>query len=99
MALTVSEAIESLRSELAKAQQNGEGKDLRFTVQEVELELDVLLDVEADGKAKANVWLVAGEVKGKVSNSHAHKLKIKLQPLQKGNQPLEVSGTSSQPSK
>jgi hypothetical protein len=85
--MKVSEAIEGLRSELELAQRSGQGKDLRFVVGEVELEL--LVTVKASAKGKANAWVVQGEVQGEVTNGH--KLKIKLQPIGGNGQAVKVS--------
>jgi len=50
--LELSQMIASLRSELSNAQSEGEGKGIRFTVEDVELELDIIAEEQAEGSIR-----------------------------------------------
>jgi len=54
--------IAELRSELAEAQKEGAGKELRFTVEEIEIELKVGITKEVGAAAKVKFDLVQSEV-------------------------------------
>lgn len=87
--IELAQAIKELRAQLAKAMEEGEGHDLRFGIEDLELELQVMAtkDAEVGGRAEAGVkfWLVGG---GKVSgqgnlaegSQRIQKLKLKLKP-------------------
>ncbi|WP_339132843.1 MAG: trypco2 family protein [Candidatus Electrothrix sp. GW3-4] len=61
----LAEVIEGLRSELEKAQAQGEGKQIRFGVKDIELELNLTIakKVKGGGKAVGKVDLSEGLVK------------------------------------
>jgi len=60
--IPLSELIAELRSELAEAQKEGAGKELRFTVEEIEIELKVGITKEVGAAAKVKFDLVQSEV-------------------------------------
>lgn len=80
----LADAIENLRQELTEASRRGEGKELRFNVDAIELELAVELAAEGGGGGKVsfNVLGVGAEVggEGKLSRSNAHRVTVKLKP-------------------
>ncbi|RWX48353.1 hypothetical protein VT98_11642 [Candidatus Electrothrix communis] len=69
-AVELAEVIEGLRSELEKAQESGEGKAIRFGVNEIELELNLTIakKVKVGGKATGKVDLSEGVMKYLVGN-------------------------------
>ena len=58
------EAIESIRSDLAAARESGENADVRFPVQSVTVQLQVVATQEAGAKAGFKVPLVNLELGG-----------------------------------
>ncbi|MCI5137495.1 MAG: hypothetical protein D3922_03565 [Candidatus Electrothrix sp. AR1] len=71
-AVELAEVIEGLRSELEKAQEMGEGKAIRFGVNEIEVELELTIakKLKAGGGVKGKADSSAGLVKyfvGKLS--------------------------------
>ncbi|MCI5125631.1 MAG: hypothetical protein D3925_14440 [Candidatus Electrothrix sp. AR5] len=64
-AVELAEVIEGLRNELEKAQLSGEGKTIRFGVNEIELELNLTIakKVKVGGKATGKVDLSEGVMK------------------------------------
>ena len=78
--IDLSTMIAAVRWELkeAEAKAVAEGQDLRFKVEEVELEL--AMTIEHDQTAKAGIKVMVFELGGEDSKkiAHAHKVKVKL---------------------
>lgn len=75
-AVELADVIDGLRNELEVAQEKGEGRNLRFGVKDIELELELTVakEAKATGKATAGVDLekgvikyIVGKVKGDIS--------------------------------
>jgi DsbC/DsbD-like thiol-disulfide interchange protein len=94
--LSLSEAIESIRSELAAAQRQGERADLKFEVGEVELELEIVTELAATAGAEAKWFVVTGKTDAQYKESKKQKIKIKLKPIGVDGKSVEVSKTLSQ---
>jgi hypothetical protein len=92
MTLTrLSDAIESLRTELEHAQKEGESKELRFNIEAIEIELEVLVEKEGSGDTKVNWWILAAGAEARVKNANKHRLKLTLKAVDASGQPLRVS--------
>lgn len=72
----VAEAIESLRQELSRAVAMGDGQYLRFHLEPIVLELQIVLTGEAGGKLG---WKVI-EFGGKVGGTASHTVTLTLTP-------------------
>lgn len=92
MELTLAQAMDSLRSELAEAQDSGVGHQFRFKVSEVEVSLAVEFRNEVGGKI--GLAVIPVEVNGRVAGASTHTVKIKMSVLDAalGNAPVEISG-------
>jgi len=90
----LAEAIDSLRQELTQAIEQGKDKELRFNVDQVELELGVELhrDSGVDGKVSFKIFGSGVEVgaEGSRSQATAQRLKVTLKPSGPGG-PIQVS--------
>lgn len=85
--IPLAKAIQDLRGELLKAVSEGQGKDLRFKLDPVELELSVGMTYTGGGNAGVKFWVLEIGAKGEVERATSHKLKLKLTPVDKdGNQ-------------
>jgi hypothetical protein len=60
-AVELSDVIEGLRSELQKAQDKGKDKNLRFGVNNIELELDLTIAKKVSGKGAGTLKVDTGE--------------------------------------
>jgi hypothetical protein len=89
--LSLSDAIESIRSELIKAQLRGKGEEMRFEVVDIELELEIAGEVSKSTGFKASWWVVTGEVGTQSKESTRHKLKVKLNPIGIDGRSVKVS--------
>jgi len=79
--LELAEVIQTLRENLAEAQSQGEGQNIRFNVNSVEVELQTVIEKEAGAGGKIKFWVVDGELSGKYKNSATHKIKLSLQAV------------------
>jgi len=90
--IELSKYIEGLRGELLLAIQNSEKSDLRFGLDKVELEVEVVFDassaVKAGGKFKLWVFDASADGEAKLESKRTQKLKIALVPNYKGGPPL-----------
>ncbi len=91
--MSLSDVLLQLRKELAEAQEKAKDENLKFTVKDIEVELQVATTQEANGKVGFKVWLLEGEGGGKQGHEQTHKIKLRLEPpqLPDGSQ-LKVSG-------
>ena len=89
----LSEMVLALRQELLQAQQQGENMDLKFKVEDIDLEVEVLTTMEGTGKGGVKFWVCNAEAQAKFAKAKTHKLRLKLKPLS-GTNPsgtLEIS--------
>ena len=91
--VTVAEAIKQLRAQLAEAQREGSGKDLRFAIKSVEVELAVVLKSEIEGGAGVKAWFVEASGKTKGADETTHKVKLVLEPVGPDGKPTRVRDT------
>jgi Trypsin-co-occurring domain 2 len=89
--LSLSDAIESIRSELAVAQRKGEQADLKFEVGEIELELEIAAELGASAGAEAKWFVVTAKTDAQYKESKKQKITIKLKPIGANGKSIEVS--------
>lgn len=82
------ETLEALRIELSESILVSEGKEIRFEVGEIELEVQFVVENSKDGKGGVKFWVV--EMGGGISEKNAtvQKLKIPLKPIWKDGKPV-----------
>ena len=86
--ILLSEVVKELRRELQETMAEGDGKSLRFEVENLELEMQVVVTKEAGAKAtsegRIRFWVVdaktSGEIAGKYTTSQVQRLKLSLKP-------------------
>jgi hypothetical protein len=85
--IPLAKAIQDLRAELLSAVAEGEGKELRFKLDPVELELSLGMTLKGGANAGVKFWVLEIGAKGEAERAASHKLKLKLTPVDKsGNQ-------------
>jgi hypothetical protein len=102
-------AVEQVRAELIEAQRQGEGQDLRFNVDAVELTLGIEFGSEDSSEKSVDggvqVWVVRAGGRGTVGNRRSRRatntvtLKLTPQRPADGNVssgPVQISGTSDE---
>ena len=88
----LSEMIIRLREDLQKAQNEGQDKDLRFAVGEVELELQVTVTKEAAGGGGVKFWVYNANAQVKGATQSVQKIRLKLAPVgPDGKTPAKIS--------
>lgn len=90
--MSLSDVLVQLRKELAQAQEKAKDENLKLTVKDIEVELQVATTQEAEGKVGFKVWLLEGEGKGGYSREQTHKLKLRLEPHLTSGGDVQVSG-------
>lgn len=78
--LELSQLISSLRAELAEAQSEGVGKAVRFTVEDVELELEIAAEEQAEGSIAAKFYVLTSQFKANKKDAVTQKIRLKLKP-------------------
>lgn len=73
--------IRQLRQELTTAVKEGEEEELRFAVEEIEVELNVTRGEQTSGEGGWN-YLVVVKGGGSESETYSQKMRLKLKPLQ-----------------
>ena len=95
--ILLSEVVKQLRKELEVTMAEGDGKALRFEVENLELEMQVVVSKEASTKGTTGggikFWVVdakaSGELAGKYTTSQVQRLKLSLKPKTRdGGSPL-----------
>ncbi|RKE05107.1 trypco2 family protein [Streptomyces sp. TLI_171] len=74
----VASALEDLRLQLYRAQDEGRGEQFRFEVEKAELHLEVQVRKDATGKAKLSIGAAGAEAGGAAGQSRTHKLVLVL---------------------
>ena len=89
--ITLADAIQNLRSELSRAMEAGATEALRFRLGPIEMELEIEVGREAEGKGGIKWWLIEAGGGTKQSSSSTHKIKLRLDPLTISGDPVDVS--------
>ena len=89
--LELAEMIQQLRAELSTAAKEGDDKDIRFTVEDIELELDITTEQQAKANVAAKFYVLTSKVEASKTDKATQKLKIKLKPTTRDGKPLQVS--------
>jgi hypothetical protein len=95
--VTLVDALDGLRAELAEAVANAQDHDILFPVDGVEIEFQVGLTRSGEGKAGLRFWVV--ELGGSLAHADqsVQTLRVRLGPpvTRDGKQPLSVSRRSA----
>ncbi len=97
--IPLADVIQELRSELLAATAAGEGQELRFDVEELNLELQVVVtkggSAEAGAKGGVKFWVLnaesSAEVQGKYESSRLQKVSLKLKPKTASGEAFDVA--------
>lgn len=97
--IPLAKMLGQLRQELVDAKAEGEGKDLKFVVKDIEIELQIATTQEKAGGVGIKFWVVSADGTLKDSSVQTQKVKLKLEPRQGPNdEPLQVSDQDFIPS-
>lgn len=101
--LQLAEVVQALREELDTAKLQAEGHNIRFNVDNIEVEFQTAVELEASatGGGKLKFWVLDIDAKasGKYKNATTHKIKLNLSPIdtaseadQTGDNKVRISG-------
>ena len=79
--IELSEMLGQLREELLKARGQSEGSDLKFLIEEIEIELQIATTKGGKGGGGVKFWVYNAEAEVNVSQARTQKLKLKLKPV------------------
>jgi hypothetical protein len=83
--IELAETIDALRDELAKSAARGDESDITFTIEGIELEFQVGVTKEGEGKAGIKFWVADLGVGGSYAHEAMQTVRITLaEPLRNG---------------
>ncbi|HET6354087.1 hypothetical protein OH805_20535 [Streptomyces sp. NBC_00879] len=89
----LAEVIGQVRDELERAQRAGEGRDLKFSVEKVNLEFAVQVRREGSGRAELRIGVLTAGAGASAARDTTHTIQIELKPQGRdGNPNVAVGG-------
>lgn len=79
------DVVKALRKDLSKAMEYANGEDIRFNVNEIEIELKAVIEEEKNGEGGFDFKIVKFGGGFKDRNIEAQTIKLKLEPIDKKN--------------
>jgi hypothetical protein len=95
--LELAQMIQSLRAELTKAQKAGTEEEIRFTVEDVELELEIIAKEAIEGGIAAKFYVLTSQYKASKDDAVTQKIKLRLKPADSSGNPIAVSDKETLP--
>ena len=90
--LPLAEAVRQLRAELLAAMKEGEAHGLKFTVESVDLELNLVLDIRRKYDGRLALWKVSAGGGRERGRQETHRMILKLKPQRsEGGENAEVN--------
>ena len=89
--IPLSEMLAQLRKELVQAQWEGEDSNLKFLIEDIEIELQIATTKGADGGGGVQFWVYNAEAQVDVSEAKPQTLKCKLKPVEMDENPTKLS--------
>ena len=90
------DSLTALRADFESVRKEGEGRDVKFQIKSIDLEVEAVVTLEGGGKAGIpKWWLFSGEVEGKGSKTKTQKMKISLGLVVDGVPDGQVSSDQS----
>lgn len=78
--LELANVIGQLREQIQEAVLAGQGKALKFSLEEISIELQVAVTKEVSAESKLSFWVIDGKAGGKLASTQTHKVALKLKP-------------------
>ncbi|MET8579064.1 trypco2 family protein [Streptomyces sp. NPDC005012] len=93
-AIELAQLITQLRSELSRAMADGEGADLRFEAEQVELELTVGVERSREPGAQLKFWVLEVGAAARQATAVTQRINLTLRPVRgdRPDQPALISG-------
>jgi hypothetical protein len=97
--IALSDMIVDLRRELLEAQQSGTNQDLKFNIEEIEVELQITASREVGAEVGVKFWVYNANAHGKLADVAVQKLRLKLKPILASGTDFTVGDRDSKPSR
>jgi hypothetical protein len=78
MDIELADLLASLRSEISRARIDAAGRDVRFRINTIDLELQVAVEKSAEADAGVRFWVVSIGGKGSAKSAETHLVKLSL---------------------
>ncbi|MFI2288368.1 trypco2 family protein [Streptomyces niveus] len=88
MGIELADLLASLRSEISRARLDAAGKDVRFRINSIDLELQVAVEKSAEAKAGVRFWVVSLGGEGAAKSARTHTVKLSLAAETDNGDPL-----------
>ena len=79
--IELSEMLGQLREELLKARGQSEGSELKFLIEDIEIELQVVTTKGGKFGSGVKFWVFNADAEANASRANTQKLKLKLKPV------------------
>jgi hypothetical protein len=86
--LGLKETLEALRIEISESILLSEGKEIRFEMGEIELEMQVVIEKSKESKGGVKFWVVEMGCGMAAKDSITHKIKISFTSIWKDGKPV-----------
>lgn len=91
----LADALKELRSELLKTVEDGKGKDLKFVIEDVALDLQIVATAGLEGGAGVKWWVLNADAGVSTSDTATQKLALKLKVTGQDGETVPMSGKMS----
>ena len=79
--ISLADAIKVVRAELEKAADPAHVNKVAFRYTSIEIELELELTREAEGRVGARIWLASAEAAGRRARAETQRVKVVLEPF------------------
>lgn len=76
--LSLADMLRALRAELQQSQQAAQPEDLKFLLQDLEVEVQFTTSTKNAGGAGVKFWVVNADAKTEIASQTVHKVKLRL---------------------
>ncbi len=80
MRISLEKAIKDLRTQISAAVSNAEAEDIKFELQQIELELEVAIEETSSGQVGVSAWIMSADAKQDLATTRSHIVKLLLKP-------------------
>ncbi|TDD43785.1 trypco2 family protein [Saccharopolyspora elongata] len=91
MDVELAEAIRALRAQLTQSLEEGDGEKIRFSVDKVELDLELTVSKESQGGLSWKLFTVGASAKGELSKASVQRLHLELSARTDEDEPVRLS--------
>lgn len=88
----LADCLNELRSDLAATMQAGKGQDIKFLVEDISLDLQIVASTEASGGGGVKWWILSAEASAEKASSVTQKLSLKLKVVNSIGESIPMGG-------